>query len=205
MLAPVPSTLIEPPARFDDDVRAAARARLAALSLRHVDGDKRAAVVVPLCHVGGRASVLFTKRTDTVGTHKGQVSFPGGRMERTDADPIACALRELEEEVGIRGGAVEVLGPFHEAVAITGVRVSPVVAFVGDVDPDRLSVQREEVEVAFALALDQLVHPSLRSTQVLGPRKAPRFAGGPHPVWGLTALILDEVLREVLALPLPPL
>jgi nudix motif 8 len=194
-----------PPDRFDDAVRAAVRERLVALPRRRLTGEMpRAAVVVPLCHVAGVASILFTKRTETVGTHKGQVSFPGGRRDPTDRDAVDTALRELHEEVGLPAARVEVLGLFHEATAITGVAVTPVVGFVGDVDVATLQPAPAEIERVFTLPLPALIDPRHRRLQTLGRHRAPRFTAGPDPVWGLTAYILDEFLREGLALDLPP-
>lgn len=196
-----------PPARptppLDDAGRARLRARLARLDRRRLPADvPRAAVLVPLGMKDHVPAVLFTKRTDTVGTHKGQVSFPGGRMEPDDQDEVACALRELHEEVGLAPEDVEVLGPFHDVMSITGLRVTPVLGFVGTLDAGRLRPLADEVQEAFALTLDELVDPGKRATQMLGELRAPYFAAGPHPIWGLTALILDEVLREALELDL---
>lgn len=194
------------PSRFDDVTLDAIRARLRGLAVRRLKGvSKRAAVLVPLCHVDGVPSVLFTKRTETVGTHKGQVAFPGGRQDPDDKDAVDTALRELEEEVGIARADVDVLGEFHEATAITGVGVSTVVGFVGSLDVSALRLQAAETEAAFTLPLSTLVDPDHRTLQVLGFRRAPQFTGGPHRVWGLTAFILDEFLREGLGLPLPEL
>jgi nudix motif 8 len=194
------------PASFDDEFLGAVEARLRGQPRRLIGGDlRRAAVVVPLCHAGQLASVLFTKRTETVGTHKGQVSFPGGRSDPNDVDATATALRELHEEVGIRPDQVRVLGVLHDVMAITGVAVTPIVGFVGDVDIASLRISRHEIDEAFTLSLGQLVDPAHRLPQRLGSRIAPRFSAGPHPVWGLTGWILDEVLREGLGLTLTPL
>lgn len=193
------------PHAFDAATRAAIRARLAGMERRRLPDDvPLAAVLVPLGQLRGSPAMLFTKRTDTVGTHKGQVSFPGGRMDPSDDDAIHCALRELDEEVGVPPREVEVLGPFHDVMSITGLRVTPVLGYLGELDPARWSPRPGEVEDVFTLTLDELVDPAKRSTQMLGGLRAPYFASGPHPIWGLTALILDEVLREALCLQLPP-
>jgi 8-oxo-dGTP pyrophosphatase MutT (NUDIX family) len=195
-------------AAFDDEERARIRARLRALTVRRLTLEKpRACVLVPLCHVGGAPSFLFTKRTETVGTHKGQVSFPGGRMDPDDEDEDACGLRELEEEVGIPPSRVELLGHCHEVMSITGVRVTPVIGFLGEVgDLSELVLEPAEIDVAFTLTLDQLLDPEKREHRQLGAhRRAPFFTAGPHVVWGLTAFILEEVLQEALGIALPPL
>ncbi len=195
------------PTAFDPETRAQIRARLAALTVRKLkDVERRAAVLIPLCEVDGVPSVLFTKRTETVGTHKGQVAFPGGRVDPGDVDVVDTALRELEEEVGIERGGVDVLGVCHDVTAITGVGVSPVVGYVGALVIDRLRLQAAEAEMAFVLPLSTLIDPQHRTLQSFGGiRSAPQFTGGPHRVWGLTAWILDEFLQEGLGLGLPVL
>lgn len=189
---------------FDDEERARIRARLRALDVRRLTLPRpRACVLVPLCHVRGQPALLFTKRTETVGTHKGQVSFPGGRMDPDDVDEDACALRELEEEVGVGAREVELLGHCHEVMSITGVRVTPVVGFLGEVgDLKHLKLEAAEIDVAFTLTLDEIVDPGKREYRDLGSRRLPFFLAGPAPVWGLTAFILVEVLQEALGLPL---
>lgn len=194
------------PSRLGDDERARIAARLRALEVRRLSVDgPRASVLVPLCRRDGRDAVLFTKRTETVGTHKGQVSFPGGRMDPDDVDETACALRELHEELGIPPSCVEVLGTFHEVMSITSVRVTPVIGWLGDLEKLTLLPSPREIDAVFALTFDELIHPEKREIRQLGPRKAPFFTAGPHPVWGLTAFVLDEIMRDVLGLNIPPL
>lgn len=197
----------ELPARFDDEVLDRLKARLTGLPRRRLReaGARSAAVLVPFCHVEGAPSVLFTKRSDTVGTHKGQVSFPGGMADEDDEGPEHTALRELEEEIGFPAGQVAVLGPFHEALSITGVRVVPVLGFLGDVDLTTLEPSQAEIDHVFALSLRDLIDPEKRYDQMLGDRGPnPVFDAGPFPVWGLTAWILKEVLQDVLGHPLGP-
>lgn len=180
--------------------RAAMRARLTALPRRRLSQPvSRACVLVPFCLVRGVPAVLFTKRTETVGTHKGQVSFPGGRMDPQDADEAACALRELDEEVGLGPSAVELLGYGHDVMSITDLRVTPVVGYVGELgDLAHLALAHAEIDMAFTLTFDELCDPRLRERRPLGGRLMPFFLAGPHPVWGLTAFILEEVLRDAL-------
>lgn len=158
---------------------------------------RHAAVLVPLCHVDEKWSVLFTKRSDTVGSHKGQVSFPGGMKDDDDVDDVACALRELEEEIGISGEHVQVLGESHPAKAITGVHVSPIVGYLGKVEPEKIWFNEAEISDVFALSFEELLHPEKRYTQQFKEAQLPVFDAGPFPVWGLTAYILDGVLRDL--------
>lgn len=198
-------SLPELPSAFDEGLLESIQARLVSLKRQRLVGNApRAAVLVPLCHVEGRASVLFTRRSENVGTHKGHVSFPGGMVDDTDPTVEAAALRELEEEIGFAEERVRVLGCFHDARAITGVHVTPVVGFLGELSLDELRPNPDEIGGVFALALAELVDPSRRYQQDFGPRgRLQVFDAGPWPVWGLTSYILEGVLREVMGISLP--
>jgi 8-oxo-dGTP pyrophosphatase MutT (NUDIX family) len=182
---------------------AAIRARLAAITPNLVEGDMpRAAVLIPLCTKASAPAVLFTKRTETVGTHKGQVSFPGGRMDPEDKDVVDTALREVHEELGIPREKVDVLGRFHEVVSITGMGVTPIVAFLADTA--HLTPSPAEIDDVFVLSLDELTQ-SREVRPLRSGRPGPWYMAGPHPVWGLTAFILEEFLREILDVKIAPL
>jgi nudix motif 8 len=188
------------PVRLDAHVLESLTARLAQLDRRTIEGSTReAAVLIPFCTIDGEASVLFTKRSEKVGTHKGQVSFPGGMCDADDDGPIATALRELDEELGVSAERVRVLGTFHDARAITGVRVVPVVGFIGELaDLSSLRPSEAEIDAVFALSVRDIVDPTKRSLQTFGTRGPfPVFDAGPYPVWGLTAFILSEVMHEL--------
>jgi nudix motif 8 len=188
----------------DDSLRTI-EARLRALPRRRL-GDRSsgdAAVVVPLCVVAGRPSVLLTKRTDRVSTHKGQVSFPGGRSDAGDADATATALRELHEECGIAPASVRVLGLFHEGRSLTHLRVTPVIAYVGNIDVGSMSLSLDEIDTAFALSFDELTDATKRGNQTFTRKNGEQvtaavFDAGPAPVWGLTAHILSTFIDEIL-------
>ncbi len=189
---------------FSASTRSNIRTRLNQLELRTLDSkeERSASVLVPLCNANGEASVLFTKRSDTVGTHKGQVSFPGGMVDKTDENGIATALRETEEEIGFPADQIEVLGCFHEARAITGVRVLPVIGYLPSLESiEDLNANRDEIDAIFTIRILDLVDPQKRYRQQLGPKtRAFVFDAGPFPVWGLTAYILEQVLRDALGL-----
>ena len=183
-----------------------ALARLKRRTVTPQNGKGRAAVVVSLCTVNGEAAVLFTHRTETVSTHKGQVSFPGGMCDPDDVDATATALRELEEEIGLPPSRVRVLGTFHELHAITGVAVTSIVGFLGELgDLSELVLAPDEIQQAFTLTFEQLLDPDTRHQVHYEPRGVyPVFEAGPAPVWGLTAYILGEVLEELLGYELWP-
>ncbi len=196
------------PTTFDEAELLRIEGRLKTLVRRRVaEPLPAAAVLVPLCLKDGVPAVLFTKRSDRVGTHKGQVSFPGGRKDEGDVDDVECALRELHEEVGIGPSSVRVLGTFHDILSITGMRVTPVVGFVGELgDLRSLVVQQAEIDFAFMITVADLLAPGQRVGMQLGGRGTfPAFTAGPERVWGLTAFILDEVLEQALGITLPPL
>ncbi len=186
---------------WDESDRDALRARLDGLDRKvipEVPDERRAAVLISLCTLSGVPSVLFTTRTETVSTHKGHVSFPGGMVDPGDEGSVCTALRELHEELGVKPESVEVLGLMHDARAITGVPVTPVVGFLGALDGlSGFEPQPEEIAAVFALSLDQLLDPEESTLVTYGTRGPyPVFNAGPAPVWGLTAWILAVFLRE---------
>jgi 8-oxo-dGTP pyrophosphatase MutT (NUDIX family) len=89
-----------------------------------------AAVLIPLLYWDAEWHILYTRRTDTVEHHKGQVSFPGGATDPQDHSPEDTALRETEEEIGVRRGDVRILGRLGEMVTITNFHVTPVVGVI---------------------------------------------------------------------------
>jgi 8-oxo-dGTP pyrophosphatase MutT (NUDIX family) len=150
-----------------------------------------AAVLVPIvCHAV--PTVLLTLRGRHLKAHAGQVSFPGGRIEPADASPVAAALREAEEEIGLSPAAVQVIGALGEHVTGTGFRVTPVVALVSP--PVTLRPDPGEVDEVFELPLATLLDPaslSWREEEILG--RVRRFwvvRHERHLIWGATAAML---------------
>jgi 8-oxo-dGTP pyrophosphatase MutT (NUDIX family) len=159
----------------------------------------RAAVLIPVIDRGDELGVLFTIRADDLKRHAGQISFPGGRLEPGDADATATALREAEEEVGLRRERVEVLGRLPDHAVITGFRVTPVVGLVRA--GFELVLDPTEVAGTFEAPLRHLLDPSTHA------RKTRRIAGeefetvdlpwGSFNIWGATAgMVLT--LRDVM-------
>lgn len=150
-----------------------------------------ASVLVPITD-GPNPHVILTKRSSALKHHPGQVAFPGGKVEDSDADEVAAALREAQEEIGLTADLVTILGclPSHETV--TGFRVFPVVAIVSDEfipTPDA-----GEVAEVFHVPLEHLVHTENYSIQSRRWRGQRRFfftaPYGPYYIWGATARIL---------------
>ena len=93
---------------------------------------KCAAVLIPLTFYKEEWHMLFTRRTDRVESHKGQVAFPGGACDDGETTPEQTALREAEEEIGINPADVKVIGRLSRMITISNFRVSPVVGVVRD-------------------------------------------------------------------------
>ena len=141
-----------------DELAALTRARLGARERRAVTGGPlvKAAVLVPIVERDGPA-LVFTKRTDNVGSHRGQISFPGGRVDPGDAGFLEAALRETEEEIGVPGPSVEPLGALDDTETVaTQFIITPWVGLVrGAVawTPDGHEIERV-IEVPFARLVD---------------------------------------------------
>ena len=119
-----------------------------------------AAVLVPLVWHEREWHLLFTRRTDTVESHKGQVSFPGGSCDEGETTPEQTALREAEEEIGLRPSDVKILGKLTNLITITYFRVTPVVGVVKW--PAVFRVGEHEVARVFTIPLGWLSNPSNR-------------------------------------------
>ena len=119
---------------------------------------KKAAVFVPITNYSGEPAIIFTLRSHTVGTHKGQVSFPGGHLEELES-PIDAALRETNEELGIDIESLESLAWCQTIPAITGTAVTPVIGHVQiDFDKDsKLQINETEVERVFFRTIRELL------------------------------------------------
>jgi len=158
-----------------------------------------AAVLVPLVHRPSGLQVLLTQRTDHLHDHAGQVSFPGGRRERRDASPMATALRETHEEIGLAEDYIEIVGLLDDYETGTGFRVTPVVSFV--TEGFDLSLDRFEVADVFEVPLDYLFDPcnqQTRSRDFNGRRRNYYvFEYRDRVIWGATAGMLMNLYRRV--------
>ena len=157
-----------------------------------------ASVLIPIVMHEGKPTLLFTQRAAHLTNHAGQVSFPGGRMERSDTSPVETALREAEEEIRLMRRQVEVIGTLPEYFTGTGYRVTPVVCLV--VPPVSLRADPDEVaeifEVPLAFLMDGLNH-QLRSIDLPdGYRRT--FYAMPYErffIWGATAAMLRNLFH----------
>ncbi len=159
----------------------------------------RAAVLVPLLDRPEELWVLLTQRTAHLADHAGQIAFPGGRIEPSDADAVAAALREAEEEVGLPPAHVEVIGRLDTYITGTGFEITPIVGLVRPgftlrLDPHEVA---EAFEVPLAFVLDRTNHER-HMREVRGePRPFYLLPYQGRRIWGATAAMLVN-LAEVL-------
>lgn len=182
-------------------MRAACAKRLKLINTSKVDKDKVnkiAAVLVPLCIHDGKLGLLYTLRSNKVSMNRGQVSFPGGMKDKSDETLEDTALRETWEELKISKDSVEIWGSAN-LISRRDVIVLPVLGFIGDVDPKKLNVNKNEVEEAFVQPLEKLCDPALcRYTQFRNQYTLPTYLGGSHKIWGLTAVITHVIMSALL-------
>ena len=157
---------------------------------------KCAAVLVPLVRQGGEWHILFTRRTDRVESHKGQVSFPGGTCDEGETTPEQTALREAEEEIGIDPSDVKVLGRLANLITISFFRVTPVVGVL--TWPTVFRVGEHEVARVFTIPLLWLANPMNRWEFTMPGRNRTLIAFHPYDgelLWGATARMTVDFLR----------
>jgi len=157
---------------------------------------KCAAVLVPLVWHDEEWHLLYTRRTDTVESHKGQVSFPGGACDEGEKTPEETALREAEEEIGLDPNEVKVLGRLANLITITYFRVTPVIGVVRW--PVVFRVGEHEVARIFTIPLGWLANPSNRWQFEMRGRTRSLIAFHPYDgelLWGATARMTVDFLN----------
>lgn len=163
-----------------------------------LDDARDAAVLIPI--IGApEPTLIFTIRTEHVRSHKGQISFPGGSIDDTDESPVAAALREAEEEIGLEAARVDVLGELDAfPTIVTGFVVTPVIGWL-ESEPE-LRPNPAEVAEVLLVPLAQLSEeirsePGFSHAQRTYPTEAWVWNG--NVIWGVTARIIRSFLSLV--------
>ncbi len=155
-----------------------------------------AAVLIPLFFINNQIHILFTKRTTKVATHKGQISFPGGRKDNTDPDLCFTALRETDEEVGIKKEDVEVFGQTDIFRTNTDFLVTP---FVGSFpNPYNYKVSTDEIDRLIEVPLNFLLNDDVFRIQNVKRNgytwKIHYYNYNGDVIWGVTGFLLSNFL-----------
>ena len=160
---------------------------------------RAAAVLIGIVARADDPTILFTRRTAHLKAHAGQISFPGGSIEPKDTGPVAAALREAHEEIGLDPLQVEVLGRLDPYDTITGFRIHPIVGWIEPpvafaLDPFEVE---ELFEVPLAFVLDRANHASGTVERGGRTRRFFRLPFRHYDIWGATAGMLVNFVAAV--------
>jgi 8-oxo-dGTP pyrophosphatase MutT (NUDIX family) len=164
-----------------------------------VQATKPAAVLVPIVE-RAEPMVLLTLRTPELKSHSGQIAFPGGKIDATDASPLDAALREAEEEIGLDRQLIDPIGYLDLYLTFSGFRILPTVARVS---PDyRLTINPAEVVEAFEVPMEFLMQPDnhKRHSRIWKEgieRHYYAMPFGERYIWGITAGILRNLYERI--------
>ncbi|MBD9373096.1 CoA pyrophosphatase [Rhizobium sp. ARZ01] len=186
-----------------EDWRENGDAKLNPMTIAHVEGMKLkdAAVLIAAVNDGDDARLIFTQRTATLRKHSGQVAFPGGAVDEGDRDMEEAAAREAEEEIGLNRHLVETVGRLPDYMALSGFRITPVLAVV---QPGfSLHLNPDEVDEVFEVPLSFLMNPANHETGSgvwLGAeRHYYRMPYDGRNIWGITAGIVRVIYERLYA------
>ncbi|MER9253915.1 CoA pyrophosphatase [Mesorhizobium sp. M0598] len=158
-----------------------------------------AAVLIPVVDHGHEATVLLSRRAEKLRNHSGQVAFPGGTIDPTDASPEAAALRETSEEIGLDSDYIEIIGRLPDYVSGSGYRIAPV---LGIVRPGfSLTMNSDEVDAVFEVPLGFLMDPAnhTRDSRMWNDLEwfYYEMPYGGQRIWGVTAGIIRTLYERL--------
>ena len=174
------------------------RERLARYQRRSIGKSTltKSAVLVPIVKRESGLELLFTKRSETVEHHKGQISFPGGATDATDLSPAETALRETFEEIGLERSAISIIGVMDDLQTPSGFVVTPVVGFIEHLPP--LYINVEEVAQIIFIPLENFFDDSLRHSNIRERDgiivEVFTYEVWEEPVWGATAFFVKQLI-----------
>jgi len=174
--------------------------RLAGYAPRQLALDyPEAGVLVPVTDAPGRPELLFTLRSSSLKTHRGQVSFPGGKRDVSDPSLAATALRETHEEIGLPPERVRIVGPLSQVMSRYGILVTP---YVGVIPQEHAFVANPaEIESIFKVPIEFFLEDRRERTDPLNFLNhtfyVPCYRWDRYQIWGLSAVVLVDFLNAV--------
>ena len=160
-----------------------------------------AAVLIAIVQHASNPTVIFTKRSENLRKHTGQIAFPGGAIDAEDASAIDAALREAEEEIGLPRNVPKVIGQLPDYVSGSGFRIKPVVALVQP--GQKLKINADEVAEVFVVPLAFLMNPQNHIQSSREWQGVERFyyemPYENYRIWGVTAGIIRAFYERVYA------
>ncbi len=156
-------------------------------------------VIVLIIQTESAYKILFNKRTYNVQDHKGEISFPGGRKDKSDQDLLSTALREFEEEMGVASTNIDIIGKLSDVVTSSNYLITP---YVGTTSSKlHFSPNPKEVELIIQIPIQELTnHENLRNEVRVAnnkPNKYTCYVYQGNFIWGATARILTELLKLI--------
>lgn len=160
-------------------------------------GLPEAGVLIPITCVHNQPEIILTLRSKRLSTHSGEVAFPGGRRDPGDVDLQFTALRETHEEIGLRPELIDVIGPMDSLVSRFGIKVTPYVGIVPEVY--ELTPNADEIEEIFTVPVRYLLEDPREMTHRIDYEGrswyVPSYRYEGFKIWGLTALMLTELMN----------
>ncbi|WP_372763916.1 CoA pyrophosphatase [Litorivivens sp.] len=189
----------------DSPVIQTLKSRIEGYQPQTIAGDYPDAAVVVAISDDAKPGVLLTQRSPHLSLHAGEIAFPGGKQDEDDYDLLHTAVREMEEEVGIPAEHFTCLGALDQRITRTKIRMTP---YLGVVPAElEFNINYGELDSAFYVPIDQLLSGKLFSVvDVLDQgitKRVARFQFEQYDVWGVTAMVLADVLNELLDAGLP--
>lgn len=157
-------------------------------------------VLLPLFEKNGQTHILFIRRSDTVSHHKGEISFPGGRMERSDSSLTDTALRETQEEIGLSRERVRIIAELDDYVTPYNFHITPFAGFVNMPDvliPDHREVA-EIIDVPLVFFLNRQNYSAGYRLYNKTVYHLHFFRYGQHTIWGITGYIMHEFMLSLI-------
>ncbi len=169
---------------------------------KSIDPDLiKASVLIPITFWENELVIMFTKRSNLVNNHQNQISFPGGTIEKVDANPLAAALRETKEEIGLKKDGIEILGELEAENTTTGFYIYPFVSFIHNLD--EIQINKFEVDRIIYIPLNWLRNPKNSYTEIYKGQNTERHSVivfsdyDGEKVWGITASLVKRLLKIV--------